>query len=325
MAQIKVYNGTAWDNVNPKHYSGAAWVDHVTKFWNGSSWVELDSAGGGPTVSPRLDGATNSRLNAACYAGFTLQNDGDEWEYSVSGGLTSLTTWLDTGAAGDVWVMWTRTGGTLSDWNSLGSGNNNIRLNLGTTRSFRLWRSSTGTNTISGYCRFYDAASGGNLLHTSSTVTWSAEYEFSACPLCCFTPETLVTMADGLQIPIKDIRKGDKVLTVVDNDFAEVEVTEVIVMTNRPMYLIEFESGRSLRASGDHPIWVKDVGWASIDFQDVEYKDLSSPRAQLNAGDLVSTSDGTYDKIRFIATLQYPFAVYTLKETPFFANGLLVA
>lgn len=132
----------------------------------------------GPTVSARADGATMSRLNLSCYAGIQFNTDGQEWEYSAQGSLILETTWLDTGSSSDVWVMWTRTGGTLSDWDSLGSGNNNVRLNLGTTRSFRIIDTVSsevgGAETIIGYFRFYDAATGGNLLQTTSTVTWSA-------------------------------------------------------------------------------------------------------------------------------------------------------
>lgn len=282
----------------------------------------------GPQVSFRLDGDFNSRLNAACYAGYFIGNDGNEEEYSVSGGVENTTQWLDAGNASDVWSMWTRTSGTLSDWNSLGSGNNNVRLNLGTNRSFRIIRSSTGTSTIIGYTRAYDAATGGNLLQTTSTVTWSATYEFEGCPLCCFTPDTLITMADQKLIPIKDIREGDKILIGKGTDFSEEVVEEIIVRTNRPMYKIYFDNGTVLEASEDHPLHVKGKGPSSIN-PTIEYKDLGIP-GKLKVGDMVSTGpqnqvgDGLYTHVLKIEPMDYRGVVMTLGNTHFFANGICV-
>ena len=321
MAAIKIWNGSSWIQPNVKHYNGSSWIDHETKYYTGSAWVTLEAASS-PVVSPRLDGQVNSRINLSCYAGFRLENDGDEFEYSVSGGITNQTTWLDSGNASDVWVMWTRTGGSESDWEG-GAGNNNVRLNLGTTRDFWIRRTITGIDTIIGYCRFYDAATGGNLLHTSSTVTWSAERDFEACPLCCFTPDTPVRLANGMDVPIGKIEVGDVILTVKDKEFAEEPVTGIIVRQDRPMYLIQFEDGRQLRASGDHPLHVKDKGPASIDFCDTEYKHLPN-RARLEAGDEVSTTEGDYRKIEFIARLEFKGVVLSLENSPFFANGMLV-
>lgn len=279
----------------------------------------------GPTVSARLDGRVNTVLSGTCYSGYQLQNDGDEYEYNSAGNITNLTTWLDTGAAGDVWQTWNRTGGTLSDWNSLGAGNNGVRLNLGTTRSFRIVRSPTGINTIIGYVQFHDAASGGNLLQTTSTVTWSAENDFDPCPICCFTPDTPIAMARGIEVPIASIRKGDEIIVYdpFKNEQYAQEVTGVIDRVNRTMYRVTFNDGTFLDVSDDHPLHVEGKGGAAIDPL-YEYKDIGIPET-LAVGDRVSTiHPGTHKTINAIQAINYPGKVYTLENTLFYANGLLV-
>lgn len=279
-------------------------------------------------VNLQMNGRFNTRLNATCYAGAYILSNGFHYEYTSTAGGSSVGTWLVSGTAAEVWSMWTRTGGTLSDWNSLGSGTNNVRQQQSTSRYWRLLRSSIGTNTIIGYWRAYDAASGGNLLDTSASGTYSATYEFEACPLCCFTPDTLITMADFKMIPIKNIREGDRILIGKGTDFSEEVVEEVIVRHNRPMYKIYFDNGTVLEASEDHPLHVKGKGPSSIN-PTIEYKDLGIPE-ELAINDLVSTGphnqagDGLYTRIVKIEPMDYRGVVMTLGNTHFFANGICV-
>lgn len=289
----------------------------VSSFPYGTVAAAGGGGGGSPTVSARLNGALNSRFNLDCYAGFRLEDDGDEYEYSAAGSLTQLTTWLDSGSAGDVWVAWTRTGGSLSDWNDLGGGNNNVRLNLASPRSFRIIRNTPGINTITGRCNFYDAASGGNTLQTTSIVTWSAEEEFDPCPICCFTPDTLITMADGSQKEIVDVREGDMIKTSMGIE----PVGKVLTRKRRPMRKLTFADGRTLILSEDHPVHTMDKGFAAIN-PIHEYKDAGIvPRLQ--AGDFVQCGE-LFIKLIRIEEFPYPGTVYTFSNTKFFANDVLV-
>lgn len=273
-------------------------------------------------VSARLDGRFNSRLNATCFSGAQLASSGTEYEYSATGSLTNSTTWLDAGSAGDVWAEWTRTGGTLSDWNSLTPGSG--RHQLSTTRSWRIVRSTIGTNTIIGYWTLWDAASGGSALQTTTGATWSAWYEFDPCPLCCFTPDTLIKMARGIDVPIGSVRPGDEIV-VRDPDNGELTtapVGEIIVRENRPMFRIHFEDGRYIDASEDHPFSVQGKGVTSIN-PTIEYKDLGIPN-KLYLGDKVSSYGGGWVRVVRIEPLNFSDAVYTFSNSLFFANGLLV-
>lgn len=283
---------------------------------------------GGPEVSARLDGRVNTLLSQGCYCGFSLESDGDEYEYSSTGNLASLTTWLDSGSGGQVWVTWNRTGGSLSDWNNIGAGNDGVRLQLSSNRNFRQFRSATGINTIIGYCQFHDAASGGNLLQQTGSATWSAENEFDPCPICCFTPETPIMMESGIQMPIGKIRKGDRILVWnprLDPHEAQYgeEVTGIIDRVNRTMYRVTFEDGRHLDMSEDHPLHIEDKGPHSI-YPTVEYKDVGLPEV-LKVGDHASRILlGTHSVVKSIEPIPYRGVVYTLENSLFYANGILV-
>ena len=316
MGITKYYTGSAWTEGNWKYYTGSSWADPVAKYYNGSSWVSVDDQ---IVVSPRVDGASNSRENATCFVGFQIASSGTEYEYNNVGSLVLSTTWLDSGTAAEVWVMWTRTGGTLTDWNNLGGGNHNVRLQCSTTRSFRAQRGSSGSDNIQGYTRWYDAATGGNLLFTTSTVTWACTYNFNPCPLCCFTPDTLITMADGSKKPIGRIEVGDLIRT---NPYNTEAVTGIITRTDRQMYRMAFADGSFICLSEDHPVMTSELGWACIKSR-WEYKNLGKV-PELKVGMTAQNENGILMPIARINPIDYPGEVYTLENSMFFANGWLV-
>lgn len=287
------------------------------------TWKEVGTVA--PTTNMRADGATNSRLDNACYAGCAFYTTGTEYEYNSAGSLTLAHTWLTAGSASDVWIMWTRTGGTLSDWDSLGGGYNNVRRNVTATVAFRIVDtvSSTagGAETITGYFRSYDAATGGNLLQTTSSATWSARRWHDACPLCCFTPDTLITMANGMKLPIKDVREGDEILVFRNGVNVAEPVDEVLVRLDRPMVALQFEDGTVIKASTDHPFHVKGVGPASV-FPEIEYKDQGLPE-KLEVGMVIHTENGI-STLTAIRPIEFPGPVYTFSNILFYANDRLV-
>jgi hypothetical protein len=304
---------------------------NVGGVWKACDDVPINVAGAWKTgllqVDPvvtlaSINGDVNSRLDNWCYAGQVFYTTGIAYEYTPSSGITAGFTYLTAGDAADVWIMWTRTGGTLSDWDSLGGGNNNVRRNITSNIAYRLVDkiSSTagGAETITGYFRAYDAASGGNLLATSSTVTYSARMWHDACPLCCFTPDTPVTLASGLEVPIGTVQVGDKIKTLNGTE----EVQEILVRTNRPMVRIHFENGQHIDASTDHPFHVKGKGPSSVN-PEVEYKDIGLPET-LSVGDLVSNQNGGHNTITGLQPIEYPGQVYTFSNKLFYANGKLV-
>ena len=172
MAQLKVYSGTVWVPACANSWNGATW-DKTGKFWDGSAWQVLCFVT--PVVSAAADGDVNVRFNNPCYAGVQFRLDGSEWEYTNSGGLTQTgvggdAIWLDAGEAADVWVERIV---TVGSWNDIDPGAG--RHNLASTRSFRILQTPVGSFTVTGHFKFWDAASGGNLLQQTASASYIAE------------------------------------------------------------------------------------------------------------------------------------------------------
>jgi hypothetical protein len=285
-----------------------------------SAWKA--AGGGSPTVSADGTGYTNSRgIGGDCWVGLEFNTDGEEYRI-LAGGATSGTsqgTWLDSGSASDVWVEFLYSSGSAGQWDGF---SNSTRYQLNVTRTFRIDDTTinANVNAITGQFRFWDAASGGNILDTTTaSQEWIADYE-EACPMCCFTPWTLITMADGSTRQIASVRAGD--LIRVENGIET--VTGIIVRETRDMYLIKFEDNRIIEASDDHPFFVEGKGFSSLAPDPrVSYKDLGVPN-QLMLGDRVTDVDGRTNKIVAIERIDYPDKVYTLENSRFFANGMLV-
>ena len=168
MAVSKVYNGSSWVEGLMKTYDGSAWVE-TPAFYDGSSWVDLYTSLSVIVAATkailRLDFDTN------CYAGVTVATDGglDSGD-SSNGTYTFYEQWLDAGSNSDVWVERTIISGSL--WADAGSG----RLVCSTARNFAVRRTALGTEVCVIDLKFYDAASGGNLLDTQR-VTLVATYD----------------------------------------------------------------------------------------------------------------------------------------------------
>lgn len=285
-------------------------------------WKEVFTATDPPLVSALANGATNAEQTppSSVSVGVKFDTDGEEYEYLAGGAFGSTVgTWLDQGTSAQVWVEFLRTGGTQSKWDNR---NNSQRYNINVDINFlivdTIQASSGGAETIIGTFRFWDAASGGNTLDTTSSATWSARLITNPCPLCCFTPWTLVTMANGSQQVIVDVQVGDMIKV---EDGIE-SVTEVLVRENRPMHVIRFADDRILEASEDHPLYVDGKGYAAVN-PIIEYKDLGIAEV-LVVGDKVLDESGQLNEIVSIEYMNYPETVYTFSNSKFYANGMLV-
>lgn len=119
----------------------------------------------GPTVAMLGILLTNSRSSGVCKADVKLGSDGDVYESDNTGAFGASTdTWLDAGSNTQVWVERTISTGTLST-DGIGAG----RVAMTSDRTIGVTRSTSGSKQATGNFRFYDAASGGTLLHTA---TW---------------------------------------------------------------------------------------------------------------------------------------------------------
>jgi hypothetical protein len=120
-------------------------------------------------VSPVNAGDSNSRGLDTCYCGIGFFSDGIEYHHLAASATASVSqgAWLDSGSASDVWVQMTETSGVFD----AGPG---TRVNLASDWDWYVIQSSVGSKSVSCYFTFYDAASGGNVLATSATNTYTA-------------------------------------------------------------------------------------------------------------------------------------------------------
>ena len=82
----------------------------------------------------------------------------------------------------------------------------------------------------------------------------------------CLAEDTLVLMADGRQIPIKDVRQGDEVITFhpLTHVTSPSRVThQWVAPTDKPIFTVLTTSGHSIVATGDHP-FMTNGGWKPV-------------------------------------------------------------
>lgn len=283
-------------------------------------WNAANAAGGGggiPPITVSLSSANVFRNGdvVTVYANLQYNLSGVEYENTGTGNnfSSSRGNWLDSGNSEDAWLERTINSGSL--YTDPGGG----RLQLDTTRSFRVRDTNPAAGGVS--CDLdidvYNQPSGGSP-EDSANVVLTATL-FDACPTCCFTPDTLITMGDGSTQPISEVATGDSIRTYGGTT----EVTEVIVRVNRPMWRLELEDGRILHLSDEHPIYIKGKGYSCIRPNELDYKDLKGVD-KIALGDYAMLESGVL--LRVVKMDPHPFTgkVYTFGNSRFYANGILV-
>lgn len=136
----------------------------------------------GPKVSALANGDYNSGSSGTIYVGVKFDTDGEEYERTASGGYgSSVGTWLDAGASSEVWVEYINNTGVFIGKSA------NTRYQISTDQAFYTTANSILTlRSVTCQFRFWDAASGGNTLQTTSSASWTAEYLGGGgpCSLC---------------------------------------------------------------------------------------------------------------------------------------------
>jgi hypothetical protein len=86
----------------------------------------------------------------------------------------------------------------------------------------------------------------------------------------CQPAGELVTMADGTEKPINEIRIFDQVLSLYDGEFGSDTVTGIVDGGVQEVFEIRIASGQTFRASGNHPV-LTERGW--VDAKDLREKE----------------------------------------------------
>jgi hypothetical protein len=132
----------------------------------------------------------------------------------------------------------------------------------------------------------------------------------------CFSADTRVSLADGREKIISEIKVGDLVKTGAGRDNTA-HVTEVLQFNSAKARKLEFtwSSGRSdsLRATDEHLFWVDGKGWTEA--------------RSLRAGDWLLDDSSRPVRITENQRIDEPLQVYTLRlreDVAFYANSILV-
>lgn len=108
-------------------------------------------------------------FGATCRAYVRIHSDGEYYESDKNGNFASpdADKWLESGSSADVWIERTITDGTL-DLDEIGNG----RVSLATgDRTWGVLATAQNSKSATVTIDFYDAASGGNLLESTSINT----------------------------------------------------------------------------------------------------------------------------------------------------------
>lgn len=164
MATLKVHNGLSWDTAVGKVWDGAAWIEKMA-FHDGTSFVDLYASG--PSVVMADQNHSTFRVSGSpAFASIRVDSDGKWYLDSTNGQNTFGTatgTWLASGLNSEVWIERTVNSGSLS-FDGIGTG----RVAMTSDRLMSI--NTTSMKTVNFTLRFYDAASGGNLLNTANVI-----------------------------------------------------------------------------------------------------------------------------------------------------------
>lgn len=133
----------------------------------------------------------------------------------------------------------------------------------------------------------------------------------------CLDKDTLITMADGQVKCINDVHIGDNILSGKDKRIATVQ--NAWRGTEKNLIRIETEKGDVLKATSEHPLFVKqDAGVTYTRAQSIMTGDYIFCSTSLASG---------WVKVIAVSVILYEDVVYNLSlDTPdgFYANGILV-
>jgi hypothetical protein len=160
------------------------------------------------------------------------------------------------------------------------------------------------------------AAGGGTGTGTAKPETASVT-QFNRRGVLCFGSGTRVTMADGSERPIEEIRAGDRVRSGRTPAFSSV-VREAVRLRADNVFSLEIRElddpaqVRRIDVTGDHPLWVDGAGWV--------------PVLSIEPGAWLQGVRGELLEVVSKAALEGNRTVHTLQlqgDSAFFAGGIL--
>ena len=150
--------------------------------------------------------------------------------------------------------------------------------------------------------------------------------------LCCVAEDSLISMADGTQKQIKDIKVGDKVLSY-NTTTRKIEQTVVQSLTKvirRDIVHITFADGSYIKITPDHPMF-SERGWIAYSTEDGEntYPEVELEKQGTQIGDMILSLSLLFDKeivdMKYITGETIPVYTFTVDNNHnYFAQSVLI-
>lgn len=169
------------------------------------------------------------------------------------------------------------------------------------------------------------------LAETTVSQTVSTErMDFDGLDVHCLVKGTKITMADGSEKNIEEIKEGDEVLSYTTSNTTGKSMVKAVAQKNHTDFVTyRFKSGRSLTCTLDHPLFSPKFGWVSCDPEKSKFYKGFVNVGTVKIGTYILQSDGSDDQITAIERGKKEQPSYTItklsdKHIGFFANGVCV-
>lgn len=156
-----------------------------------------------------------------------------------------------------------------------------------------------------------------------------SEIYFDGIDVHCFAKGTQIQLADKSTKNIENLKIGD---AVAYTDFKNGSIQSAVIqklehVIHQGLITYQFASGLTITATQDHPFFIQDKGWSSLQPNNSsQYKGFDNIQ-KINIGDLFLTTDGT-DQLIAIDFLEGNQDTYTVSKLSsgnnFIANGFIV-
>lgn len=151
---------------------------------------------------------------------------------------------------------------------------------------------------------------------------------------CCFTGDTRILMADGSQKCIRDVHMGDEVMSynLLMGHCEPATVQGLVEVSHENLVEYVFAT-HSVKATTDHPFYLKDKGWASMAPAETHsyFNFRQREVAAIEPGDIFMLRDASgylteavLEEVRPLNGQQATWSIVKLsKNDAYFANGTL--
>ena len=157
-----------------------------------------------------------------------------------------------------------------------------------------------------------------------------SEVNFDGLDVHCFAKGTMVSLANGKTKEIQNIQSSDSILTfdLKQEKLIIASNPKLIVARHSNLVKLQFKN-REITVTDDHPFWIQDKFWASLNPDKSNQNYLQEePVKLLSIGDKIFVpEDNSFLEIIDIYQVQNEQLTYTLEfdnGENFIANGLLV-